>query len=114
MAVSPDRSVLTLVQALRGVLAQVADPIHVLRTILAQTVTRTEAERGVFVEVHAGGRLDFRVLHRFDQAALSGEAESFSRTIFAEVLRFSPPAANPSPSGRVAAAPPPRRSGPIS
>jgi transcriptional regulator with GAF, ATPase, and Fis domain len=91
MAISPDQSVLTLIQALRGVLAQVAEPIQVLRTILGQAVQRTEADRGVFVEVHRSGNLDFRVLHRFDLVELAGGAESFSRAIFAEVLRSGEP-----------------------
>ena len=44
-----------LLDALRGVLTQVAEPFVVLRTILDQAVTRTGAERGLLVEVSSGG-----------------------------------------------------------
>ena len=91
MSSSPDASVPQLIEALRGVLLQVAEPIHVLRTILVQAVKRTGADRGAFVEITGSGRMDYRVLHRFDPTDLAGGQEIFSRTIFAEVLRTGLP-----------------------
>lgn len=87
MAIHSDSSIPRLVEALRGVLAQVAEPVHVLRTILEQAVTSTCADRGVFVEVTRSGEMAFRVLHRFDPDSLSGRAGHYSQTIFSEVLR---------------------------
>lgn len=84
---SYDPAIPQLIEALRGVLSQVAEPIHVLRTILEQAVIRTEADRGVFVEVDRSGGMQYRVLHQFDPAELAGRSGSYSRTIFSEVLR---------------------------
>src|SRR5437867_9224814 len=77
----------TLLQALRGVLSQVAEPIQVLRTILDQAVAQTGADRGVFVEANRDGELAYRVLHKFQRGDLAGEAGRFSRTVFAQVLK---------------------------
>jgi transcriptional regulator with GAF, ATPase, and Fis domain len=76
-----------LLDALRLVLAQVAEPVQVLRTILETAVGQTGADRGVFVEVSQNGELDFRVLHRFEREQLLGEKGQFSRTIFGKVLQ---------------------------
>ena len=76
-----------LLEALRGVLAELAEPDQVLRTLLSQAVRLTQAERGVFVEVGDAGRLDLRVLHRFQRSELDGSAGSFSRSLFAEALK---------------------------
>jgi transcriptional regulator with GAF, ATPase, and Fis domain len=75
-----------LIQALQGVLRQVAEPIDVLKTILEQAVARTAAERGLFVEVAEGGGLEYRVLHGFAPGALEGDAGGFSRSLFSRVL----------------------------
>ena len=50
-----------LIEALQGVLRQVAEPTHVLRLILEQAVSRTGAERGLFVEV-----TEYEVWHQPD------------------------------------------------
>jgi Nif-specific regulatory protein len=75
-----------LIEALQSVLRQVAEPTHVLRTILEQAVARTGAERGLFVEVAEGGQLEYRVLHGFAPRQLEGDAGRFSRTLFARVV----------------------------
>ena len=76
-----------LIEALHGVLRQVAEPTLVLRTILEQAVSRTGAERGLFVEVAEAGRLEYRVLHGFRPQQLEGDADGFSRSLFARVLQ---------------------------
>jgi Nif-specific regulatory protein len=76
-----------LVEALRGVLCQVAEPTLVLRTILEQAVSRTGADRGLFVEVAEGGELEYRVLHGFQPQQLEGESGRFSRHIFARIVQ---------------------------
>ena len=75
-----------LLEALHAVLAQVAEPVQVLRTVLELAVSQTGADRGVFVEVGEGGELEYKVLHRFQREQLSGDKGQFSRTIFAHVL----------------------------
>src|SRR5688572_21143843 len=75
-----------LIDALHGVLRQVAEPTHVLRTILEQAVSETGAERGLFVEVTEAGHLEYRVLHGFAPGQLEGDAGHFSRSLFARVL----------------------------
>jgi len=86
MADAPEQQTAQLVDALRGVLSQVAEPTLVLRTILEQAVGRTGADRGLFVEVTDGGALDYRVLHNFRRQQLEGEPGRFSRHLFARVL----------------------------
>jgi transcriptional regulator with GAF, ATPase, and Fis domain len=76
----------SLVEALRGVLCQVAEPTAVLRSILEQAVSQTGAQRGLFVEVAEGGDLAFKVLHGFQPEQLEGEAGRFSRQLFKRVL----------------------------
>jgi transcriptional regulator with GAF, ATPase, and Fis domain len=76
-----------LLEALKGVLADVADPSQVLKIVLDQSVQLTGAERGVLAEVDETGDLAFRVLHRIDQAELHGSAGTFSRSVFGEVLK---------------------------
>jgi len=75
-----------LIAALHGVLRQVAEPTDVLKAILEQAVARTGAERGLFVEVSEGGRLEYRVLHGFTPGHFQGDAGRFSRSLFARVL----------------------------
>ena len=86
-----EQTTATLVEALRSVLAQVAEPIVVLRTILEQAVAQTAADRGVFVEVTGEGGLDYRVLHGFRPQHLEGETGRFSRHIFARVVETGEP-----------------------
>lgn len=77
----------SLLDALRGVLAEVAPPDQVLRAILDQAVGRTGAERGIFAEVDPSGGIQFRILHAVRRSELDGPAGSFSRSLFAEVLK---------------------------
>lgn len=76
-----------LLETLSAVLAQVAEPEHLLKTILMQAVTQTHATRGVFVEVTDSGALNYRVLHRYDTKGSRDRLAHFSRTIFRDVLR---------------------------
>src|SRR5262245_41797294 len=84
MTTEPDPTTL-LLDALRGVLAQVAEPSVVLRTILDQAVARAGAERGLLVEVSPGGEMEFQVLHQFTTQDLAGSKGEFSRGILSRV-----------------------------
>jgi len=75
-----------LITTLGAVLGQVAKPSSVLKTILTQSVAQTGAERGVFVEVSRSGKLSYRVLYRFQQEDLTGDAGRYSSTLFANVM----------------------------
>ena len=86
MADHADPATRSLVEALRGVLCQVAEPTAVLRSILEQAVSRTGAQRGLFVEVDPGGEISFKVLHGFQPGQLDGEEGRFSRELFKRVL----------------------------
>ncbi len=86
MSTSGDALISQLVGALRGVLARVAEPQAVLRTLLQQAVTLTGATRGVFVEVSPGGELAFNVLHAY-RADMLHDGGHYSRTVFATCLR---------------------------
>jgi Nif-specific regulatory protein len=81
------QSTTELIAALQGVLRQVAEPTDVLKTILEQAVSRTAAERGLFVEVTERGELEYRVLHGFVPGHFEGDAGRFSRSLFARVLK---------------------------
>jgi len=87
MSESPESSAAHLLDALRGVLSQVAAPSQLLKTILSQAVSRTGADRGLFAEVGRSGQLSYKVLYRFQKEALAGQAGHFSRNVFAQVLR---------------------------
>ena len=76
----------SLLEALRGVMCQLAEPTVVLRTILEQAVAQTGAQRGLFVEVAEAGELTYRVLHGFQPKQLEGEVGRFSRHLFNRVL----------------------------
>jgi transcriptional regulator with GAF, ATPase, and Fis domain len=91
MLAAPNQSPAGLLEALRGVLSQVADPIVVLRAILEQAVARTGADRGVFVEVSGSGTLEYRVLHGFRPGHFDGETGQFSRSLFARALETEKP-----------------------
>ena len=83
----PERSAAEFVRALSAVLSQVAPPSQVLKTILGQAVSQTGADRGLLATIGPGGRLDYRILYRIESESLDGAAGSFSRNIFAEVVR---------------------------
>jgi Nif-specific regulatory protein len=87
MAAESDRQAGALLEALRGVLCQVAEPELVLRAILDQAVGLTGAKRGLFVEVEAKGELAYRVLHGLEPRQIEGQAGRFSRHLFERVLR---------------------------
>jgi Nif-specific regulatory protein len=82
-----DRQTGPLVEALRGVFCQLAEPVVVLRAILDQAVSLTGASRGLFVEVEEKGELAYRVLHGLEPRQLEGESGRFSRQLFERVLR---------------------------
>jgi Nif-specific regulatory protein len=86
-----DQPAARLLQALSGVLSQVAEPSQVLKTILGQSVSQTDADRGIFVEVTQTGQLTYRVLYKFQREELRGQAGRFSRNIFAKVMESGEP-----------------------
>jgi len=86
MAQGPDQTAARFLQALKSVLSQVAPPSQVLKTILGQSVSHTGAERGLLATIGRGGKVDYRILYKIQKEALSGEAGSFSRNIFSEVV----------------------------
>ena len=75
-----------LIEALRGVLCQVADPTLVLGAILDQSVTLTGADRGLLIEVADRGELSYRVLRGFEPRHFEGESGQFSRQLFGRVI----------------------------
>jgi len=75
-----------LIEALRRVLCQLAEPVAVLRAVLEQAVVLTGADRGLFVEVEARGQLAYRVLHGLEPKQIEGERGRFSRQVFQRVL----------------------------
>ncbi|HET9327407.1 MAG TPA: sigma-54-dependent Fis family transcriptional regulator [Candidatus Eisenbacteria bacterium] len=83
----PDRPTAEIIESLRDVLCQVAEPIVVLGLILQHAVRRTRADRGLFVEVLEGGDLEFRVLNGFREDHFQGDAGAFSRNLFARVMK---------------------------
>lgn len=87
LAYEPNVPIAAFLEALSAVLAQVAEPVEVLRRILDQAVNETGADRGIFVEVGANGEPEYRVLHRVKPRHLSGDSGYFSQSIFAHVLR---------------------------
>jgi len=86
-----DQPAARLLQALSGVLSQVAEPSQVLKTILGQSVSQTDADRGIFVEVNQSGQLAYRVLYKVQREALRGQAGRFSRNIFAKAMETGEP-----------------------
>ena len=78
---------LHLLEALEGVLREMAEPKAVLEAILRQAVRRTGAERALIAEVMDGGELKFAVLMGFQEARFRGNADAFSRTVFDHVLQ---------------------------
>jgi len=80
-----------LVEALRDVLCQVADPRVVLAVVLRHAVQASGADRGLFVEVAEGGALEFRVLSGFREKHVEGDGGAYSRNLLARVQRTGRP-----------------------
>lgn len=75
-----------LLDVLRGVLTEVAEPTRVLQAILDQAVLQVGADAGILVEIGEEGRMELRLLHRFDQRRLQGSAGKFSRSVVSHAL----------------------------
>ena len=88
---SSDRSAPKLLGTLQAVLSRVAKPSQVLKTILAEAIQQTNADRAIFAEVTRTGELAYRVLYRVHRDELAGSAGHFSRGIFARVLEKGQP-----------------------
>jgi len=91
MSDQPTQAARAVVEALRGVMCQLAEPSIVLRAILEQAVAQTGAQRGLFVEVAAAGELSYQVLHGFTPKHFEGDAGRFSRQLFRRVLEDGRP-----------------------
>jgi transcriptional regulator with GAF, ATPase, and Fis domain len=85
MSDTPSRPEAQLLEALRAVLAQVAEPSQVLKTILGQAVSQTGADRGLFVEIDRSGKWSYRVLYRYRKDEVADQGH-FSRSVFKQVL----------------------------
>jgi transcriptional regulator with GAF, ATPase, and Fis domain len=86
MSDSEEQPAALLLNALRGVLADLAPPTKVLKTILGQAVSQSGADRGLFAEVTGAGRLSFRVLYRFQKEAIAEQVGRFSRNVFSQAF----------------------------
>src|SRR5262245_40864076 len=80
-----------MLEALEGVLREMAEPRVVLDAILRQAVHRTSAERALIAEVMEGGELRFSVLMGYHESRFQGNADAFSRNVFDRVLRSGLP-----------------------
>jgi len=85
-ASAPDGT-LRILEALQGVLQELAEPRVVLDAILRQAVHATGAERALIAEVREGGELEFSVLMGHRESRFLGNADAFSRSVFDRVLR---------------------------
>lgn len=81
-----DRPVAEIVEALRTVLCQVAEPNAVLLAILQQAVVRTSADRGLIAEVLDDGAMEYRVMLGFKADHFQGDVGAFSRNLFHRVV----------------------------
>ena len=86
MKESLEQPAAALLDVLRDVICQVAEPISVLAAILQHAVRATTADRGLIVEVDEGGELAYRVLSGFKAGHFDGPLGAFSRHLFARVL----------------------------
>ena len=86
-AAPPGNETLPILEALEGVLREVAEPKVVLEVILRQAVQRTGAERALIAEVPEGGEIRFSVLMGYHESRYQGDAAAFSRNVFDRVLR---------------------------
>jgi transcriptional regulator with GAF, ATPase, and Fis domain len=77
-----------LLESLWRVLAKVAEPTQILRTILQEATRQTGATRGALAEVSRKGRVVFRALHRIEEGQLDDRSACFSRTILGRVIRL--------------------------
>ena len=75
-----------LLDALRNVLCNLADPRSVLKEILQQAVQLTQADRGLLVEIAHGREVDHRVLLGITSENHDGPAGDFSRHLLQRVL----------------------------
>jgi transcriptional regulator with GAF, ATPase, and Fis domain len=75
-----------LLDALRDVLCNLAEPQSVLKAILQQAVEMTAADRGLLVEVSGEGRLDHKVLVGITSQLYDGPAGDFSRHLLKRVV----------------------------
>jgi transcriptional regulator with GAF, ATPase, and Fis domain len=91
MTEEPEQPATQLLHAVRSVLAQVAAPSKVLKTILGTAVSQTGADRGLFAEVTRSGRLSYRVLYKYERDALEEQVGRFSRNVFAQALTTGEP-----------------------
>jgi transcriptional regulator with GAF, ATPase, and Fis domain len=87
MADVPVHPTAAMLQALRDVLCQLAEPTTVLAAILQQSVTCTGADRGLFAEVLDDGGLEYRVLHGFQARHFEGDAVAYSHHLFKRVVQ---------------------------
>ncbi len=78
--------VTALLDALRKVLCQVAEPRSVLKAILQTALDLTGADRGLIVELGDGGDLEHRVLVGITAAQYEGPSGDFSRHLIRRVL----------------------------
>jgi transcriptional regulator with GAF, ATPase, and Fis domain len=81
-----DQPTAEIVEALRTVLCQVAEPGVVLQAILKEAVVRTAADRGLIAEVLDHGAMEYRVVHGFKADHFHGDAAAFSRNLFHRVV----------------------------
>ncbi len=87
----PVQPTAAMLQALRAVLCQLAEPKTVLAAILQQAVTCTGADRGLFAEVLDDGGLEYRVLHGFQAEHFEGDAAAYSHHLFKRVVQSGEP-----------------------
>ena len=75
-----------LLDALRDVLCNLAEPTSVLEAILRQAVQMTGADRGLLVEVGGEGEWDHKVLAGITSKQFDGPAGDFSRHLLKRVM----------------------------
>ena len=83
---SQDQPTAQIVEALRTVLSQVAEPNAVLAAILRQAVVGTGADRGLVAQVLDDGAMEYQVMHGFKADQFEGDAGAFSRNLFRRVV----------------------------
>jgi Nif-specific regulatory protein len=83
---SQDQPTAQIVEALRTVLSQVAEPNAVLAAILRQAVVGTGADRGLVAQVLNDGAMEYQVMHGFKADQFEGDAGAFSRNLFRRVV----------------------------
>ena len=76
-----------LLDDLWSILVKAASPDTILKSILDEAIVRTNADRGVLVEVTPRGSIEFNIIHRFNREDLPYSPQDFSRAILNEVVR---------------------------